>query len=579
MGTPDTGPTMNDVASIAEMPEIAFSKSAVATAFVGLDGRIGPVNAAFEKLLGYGRDTGALYLSQLSDREFLSQVLAVPTRGTEGFDQRGIRTQFVRRDGEKIWVRALVCAGDAGAGLPIMMQLLDIGWQKAREMELLLNETRLNFALDAASQGVWDQDTLAGTMYYSPGWRRLRGIPPDEPVDGSAEAFLARLHPDDRERIRETTTQHDRHGTHFRVLEYRERHRDGHYIWILSRGGPVAWNEQGQETRVIGTDTDITEKKAAEEQLDRLSQRLELALDASHIGVWEHNLETHTTVWDDRMYAIYGLPPHRDLGQGWEDRTHPEDRAAAAADFDRAVAGDGHYFSRFRIVMANGEVRHVRSQAQLFTDPDGTRRMVGAEWDVTEDVRLATELHHAKALAENAYQDLIEAQRHVHHAALHDYLTDLPNRRFLDQTLVERRARNVQERPRLAVLHIDLDNFKQINDTLGHAAGDAMLVHVGDVLRANMRDGDFIARVGGDEFIVLCWHTGDEADLASVARRIIDSLQREASYDGKPMQVGASVGIAYETGLGLVNERLLHRADTALYRAKAQGRNRFEFSE
>jgi diguanylate cyclase (GGDEF)-like protein len=152
----------------------------------------------------------------------------------------------------------------------------------------------------------------------------------------------------------------------------------------------------------------------------------------------------------------------------------------------------------------------------------------------------------------------------------------LPNRRYLDEVLKQRATEAEAQGQALSLLHIDLDRFKQINDTLGHAAGDAMLEHVAQVLISNTRVEDFAARVGGDEFVVVSGE-GDEVALAAIANRIIERLREPVRYGDHWCRFGVSVGIASESGRHVDPDRLMINADIALYRAKGRGRNRCEF--
>jgi diguanylate cyclase (GGDEF)-like protein len=160
---------------------------------------------------------------------------------------------------------------------------------------------------------------------------------------------------------------------------------------------------------------------------------------------------------------------------------------------------------------------------------------------------------------------------------LHDELTGLPNRRFLDEVLNRHACRAAEPGDALALLHVDLDRFKQINDTLGHAAGDAMLAHVAGLLSADAGQGNFVARVGGDEFIVVCFNKTDTRDLAELADRIIAKIRQPVPYEGHFCRFGASIGIAIETSEQPDPQRVLINSDIALYRAKGRGRNRYEF--
>lgn len=357
-------------------------------------------------------------------------------------------------------------------------------------------------------------------------------------------------------------------------LDCRFQRADGVDIWVSAI--PSHLPDGGLILQLL----DIERQKATEAEMATLSQRLEFALEVSRIGVWEQDITSGAILWDSRMRQLYGLSAdERRLDvNDWEHALHPDDHAKAKADFDGAIATGADYSSQFRIRLPDGRVRHLRSRARLFNDALNARHLVGAEWDVTEDIEQAEELRRAQALAEMRYQALMDAQAHVQHAALHDYLTDLPNRRFLDQMLTERRDLARARADRLAVMHIDLDHFKDVNDTLGHAAGDALLRHVADVLRHAVREGDFISRIGGDEFVVLSWFSGDRADLGGMATRIIAELDGDFIHSGRALRIGASIGIAYAHSAVVTTERLLQRADKALYRAKYGGRNRYEFA-
>ncbi|MFI0845345.1 EAL domain-containing protein [Mesorhizobium sp. IMUNJ 23232] len=316
-----------------------------------------------------------------------------------------------------------------------------------------------------------------------------------------------------------------------------------------------------------------------EAQLRKLSQRLELALDASRIGVWELDLTTNNVIWDDRLYEIYGT--QRKKGprtyQDWSGAIHPGDLKNAEDDFQKAVQEDRAYASDYRIIRPDGQIRNIRTHATIFRDPDDTPKMIGAEWDVTADVALNKDLERAKILAETRTAELESVKARIEHNSLHDSLTGLPNRRYLDEELERLAAKGSTTDRDIALLHIDLDRFKQINDTLGHPAGDAMLMHAAQVLRQNVRKDDFVARIGGDEFVVVCLVDPGQHNLEEIAGRIIRHMRRPVAYQGHQCRFGVSIGIAVENAGRLDAGQLLVNADIALYRAKSRGRNRHEF--
>jgi diguanylate cyclase (GGDEF)-like protein len=318
--------------------------------------------------------------------------------------------------------------------------------------------------------------------------------------------------------------------------------------------------------------------RARERDLQRLSRRLELALETSQVAVWEMDIATRALVWDERMNPLYGLPSNliEPTYADWRDAIHPDDRARAETEYADGIR-TGRYASDFRVLHQDGTVRYIRSIGAVFADPEDDSKILGVNWDVTSDVTLNEELKRATALTEARNRELEAARVRIEHNALHDSLTGLPNRRFLDEMLKRQAERGFAETGSMALLHIDLDRFKQINDTLGHAAGDAMLVHASGVLRENCRPDDFVARIGGDEFVVLTSATEGDLYLGSLAGRIVEAMRVPVGYEMQQCRIGVSIGIAAERGFAIDVQRLMINADIALYRAKDRGRNRFEF--
>jgi len=440
------------------------------------------------------------------------------------------------------------------------------------------SESRWEIALESARQGVWDADLETGIVYHSRTWRTLRGMNPAFDARDSHEEWLTRLHPDDLESILALHRRQHAGEVGRVALKYRERHVDGHYMWISSVGAPVEWFADGRPKRIIGTDTEITETKEAEADMARLSARLRLALDVSRIGVFESNLVTREVYWDERTREMYGRVGDHPMGRvEWETFLHPEDSQRAQDEVWAAVHAKSVYESTYRIIQPSGDIRTIRTRGSYYIDSDGAPRVLGANQDITDEVRAKHELEQAKLQAEAHNRELEEAKARIEYNALHDTLTGLPNRRYLDSWLTEKASWCHEHGGSVALLHIDLDRFKQINDTLGHVAGDAMLVHAANLLRGNVTKEDFVARVGGDEFIVVCVYDGPATRLDKIARAIVEQMRRPVPYEGHFCRFGASIGIAVQSGGAVDGKRLLIDADIALYRAKRRGKNGYEF--
>jgi diguanylate cyclase (GGDEF)-like protein len=313
-----------------------------------------------------------------------------------------------------------------------------------------------------------------------------------------------------------------------------------------------------------------------EDRLETVSQRLQLALDASKVGVWEYDTQTMSLSWDARMREIYEVPPEQPICdyEDWRKALHPDDIDEAERLFAASIETEEPYITEFRVVGRDGNIHNIRAHGMTYRTSSGAKRIVGANWNVTDDHLLQAELLQAKLTAEAQNRALEEAHVVMEHNSLHDALTHLPNRRFLDQQLAFAGSA-ADERP-LTLLHIDLDRFKDINDTLGHAAGDEVLKQASRVLQAHVPQGDFIARIGGDEFVLLSRRDPAKADFNALSARLIEAISKPMTIEGHDCRIGVSIGIATRNGAEESAEQLLVNADIALYEAKRRGRNRVE---
>lgn len=429
-------------------------------------------------------------------------------------------------------------------------------------------------ALDSARQGVWDYDITTGLKTHSDTWREIRGLRPGDPVPETDEDWLKLVHPDDQALAADQTARLNAGELAEVNYEYRERHAQGHWMWIMCRGRAVAWDREGKPTRFVGTDTDITPLKSSEDRVKAISRRLELALSSVHIGIFVFHVASQRVEWDDRHREIYGLPTGdqplpRDV---WEQSLHPEDYDHATSVTYAALEGKRDYEVDYRIIRRNdGAVRFIRSRVSYQEDLIGGPILVGVNWDATDEHEASQALRRANDLAAIRNAELEAARAEMEHNALHDALTGLPNRRMLDRV---QREGTPAGAGRAAVLHIDLDRFKQINDVFGHGTGDFVLRNTADILRDCLPPGAFVARVGGDEFAIYIPSAPPEPDLQRLAEGLIARIAQPLIHDGVPLRYGISVGIAVSEGPGQGGRDLFINADLALYRAKAEGRGR-----
>lgn len=525
-------------------------------------GQLVYANRAFRDMLGHaiGEDgaLGILDLVHAEDSATAQLRLERLMRGESGH-YRG-EHRFRHADGHPLWVMvaASVLPAEGSAPQYLLVQVTDIELQKRAEAAQAFSESRWNFALESARQGVWDHDIRTDSMFYSRMWRVMRGIPADEPVSRDHQAeWLTRIHPDDVAHVIANVDRQDLGEADFDALEYRERKRDGSYVWILSRGKPVEWDEAGNPVRTLGTDTDITKLKTIELELAAEKERLRVTLDSIADGMISTNENGEVVFMNPAAELLTGYSSAQAIGRYVRDIFVLRDGATGNVQecpvfvcltTDKAA----HLDDDMVLIGRTGTERDIRCTASAVRMPGG--KLAGA-------VLVFQDVTQSRAM-----------QRQLAHSANHDDLTGLPNRAAFDRALNGAIASARGGQRRHCLLYVDLDRFKPVNDTAGHAAGDALLRQVAQTIRGACRSHDFAARIGGDEFAVLLQDCPAEAGKA-VADKIVRAVGALVfGWAGRDYRIGASVGMTMveadpASPLGFMGE-----ADAACYAAKARGR-------
>ncbi len=393
------------------------------------------------------------------------------------------------------------------------------------------------------------------TTYLSPQTEVLLGYSPDE-LTGEVRRWLEILHPDDRERVDAEITCAVSAGESSEI-EYRCIARDGRVVWVRDEAVIVVDNEGGPRFR-RGILLNITEHKQIEEELRRSERRLAAAQRIAHLGSWEYSIDGDEAYWSDEMYRIFGLSPREFVPKykTFLRFVHPDDRALVRETVREALYGSKNPSLDYRVVRPDGEVRSVCTQYEVLRDESGRpTRMVGTVHGITE----------RKALEER-----------LEHQAFHDSLTGLPNRALLMDRLGHALARVERHEKSIAVLFLDLDDFKFVNDSFGHEVGDRLLAAVASRFQECVRPQDTIARIGGDEFTILLEDVEDVDDAVYVAERITESLRTPFDLGDHRVFTRASVGVVLGTSVRDRPEALLRDADLALYEAKRLGKARYK---
>jgi diguanylate cyclase (GGDEF)-like protein/PAS domain S-box-containing protein len=424
--------------------------------------------------------------------------------------------------------------------------------------------------------GTWRLDVQAGALYWSEETRRIHRVPADFTPDlNTAIEFYA---PEARPLIAGAVDAAITRGERF-DLELRIRCYDGEARWVRAVGKADV-DGDGRTAAVLGAFQDISEIKAREQQLEALHReaegnraRLWQAIEALPDAFAVFGEDDRLLAWNTRYGEVYSRCGEALAeGAGYEALLR---FGVAHGQFPAALEREDEWLE--------SRLAFHRSPAQPIIEllPDGRyvqvheRRtgngdLVVYALDVTSTRRRQRKLR--------TYASALErANARIESYARRDPLTGVANRRSLDEFLLAARAACAARTTGLAILHVDLDRFKEINDTLGHTAGDHVLRHVAEVLRGAVREDDLVARVGGDEFVVAIMVNGTLDRVRTLADRLIVRLQEPVTVGGNECRFGASIGIAYGFGAAVNPSRLIINADMALYRAKSLGRGRCEF--
>jgi len=362
--------------------------------------------------------------------------------------------------------------------------------------------------------------------------------------------------------------------------------------------------KNGRVSQTLGVVQDITEQKKIEQELrykDALANQAEAITEIGHF-VYDEIRQKYLFA-SQGLARIFGkhvedLVQRNPLHEGSIDVVHPDDREMVQKIYDRFLAEGNEWQVDYRLLRADGEVRWIREMGKAHLISHGIpEQTIGVLQDITaqknaeqEIIKARDTLEHqvverTRELANTVKQLQIEIEERekiaaeLHFLANHDALTGLPSLRLckdrLDQSLAEAR----RNRQTSAVMFLDLDGFKQINDRYGHEFGDRVLRETAERINAEIRETDTVARIGGDEFIIILSSLPESNIDNRIARSLVEAIARPLDIDNVEVAVSASIGISLYPENGVTAEELIRSADKAMYRVKREGRNSFGFAE
>jgi diguanylate cyclase (GGDEF)-like protein/PAS domain S-box-containing protein len=432
---------------------------------------------------------------------------------------------------------------------------------KEDEDALREREKRMALAIAGSGTGIWDRNIPTNEIHYSEGWKAILGYADWELTNQINDSYK-RVHPDDLAYVQATIQAHFDQKTPSYEVEHRIRCKDGSYKWISSRGKVVSRDSEGRPLRMIGTTTDITAMRAMSERLQETVDLITSLTNEVPGLVFQYRLlpngESFFSYASAGIEDIYEITPEQVATSAAviNEIVHPDDLAAYRVSLEVSAATLTPWHLEYRVQLPGQGLRWRQGDAQPRHLEDGSTLWHGFITDVTERKRIEAELKEFATI---------------------DFMTQLPNRRyFMVQIEVELARIQRAKEGFAAILMCDLDHFKSINDTWGHAVGDRALRHFATILRGQLGEKDIAGRVGGEEFAVVL-PDADITEARAFAERLQQRIVEAPLVEGdRRIALTVSIGIAVMNAADASADAPLSRSDTALYRAKERGRNRIE---
>lgn len=510
-----------------------------------IDGTISTWNAAADSMFGY---TAAEAVGRPASL-ILGDYREVRAHMDAGIPVRSMETVGHRKDASTVDISLSVSfvfdAEEKEIGVSCIAR--DISEAKRAQAEAEADRARLATAQQTAGIGSFEIDMDTGERWWSAEYWRILGV--EETLPPSRELMLSTVHADDRARVEGIWRQLQSGGPGL-DFGYRLVLPSGQIRWVRSRTS-IECSEDGSPVRILGTTMDVTDLHLADAQRREAEANFQLGFDLSPIGMGMADLDGRLHRINPAVTKILGRSEEEVLGKRTRDFLHPED----TADQPKAPAG-----------LRPGEVRHVQKERR-YLKPDGN-----VVWG-QETVSVVPGMDGEPAYLFVQLQDTTlrkQAEELLEYQAFHDPLTGLANRLLLTESLDRCLAGARESSGRVSVLFLDTDQFKLINDGLGHSAGDRLLVEMARRLQSMVRLTDTLARFGGDEFVIVCENITPE-DTQRLVKRVVDIGKEPFVLEGQEVFVTVSVGIVLASG-DEDAETVLRNSDAAMYQAKNNGR-------
>jgi diguanylate cyclase (GGDEF)-like protein/PAS domain S-box-containing protein len=422
-----------------------------------------------------------------------------------------------------------------------------------KEHELLKITNSLNLAQEVANLGSWDYDVEKDFVYCSEPLYNILGIEMTEGSAANYQDLLQMIIPEDRE-IFDYHFQSTKKTGHTMDLNYRIEKLD-HTIIAVQVRAQALMDEQGRIYRIIGVLKDVSDKVVTENKLKESEEKYENIVKNIDVGIWSMEYPSKQIVYASpgvELLSGYKLNEFLSDNKAWQDLIHVDDLDAYIKREENLLMGK-MVQQQYRIVDAFGNIKWLEDKIFPIVNSAGILiRIDGIVQDITSRKR---------------------SEEKMNFYAFNDYLTELPNRRMFDSKVEQLISKGISHDSQFALMYLDLDRFKFVNDTLGHGIGDELLRQVSTRLSMFSTSSDSLFRIGGDEFSLILQKPSKSMDLVAVGKAIINEIEKPFKIEGYDIHITTSIGIGVFPVDGRTIKELKQNTDAALYRAKELGKN------
>ncbi|WP_185817640.1 bifunctional diguanylate cyclase/phosphodiesterase [Shewanella atlantica] len=520
------------------------------------------LNSSAEEIFGYSVDEvrGRSLVDLLVSQEVRGDINKIGKALFKNNEASRNINENITKDG-----RAIICewyntpiVSESGEVIGVTSLVQDI--TRNRQTQADLHETEKKFreqsqryaeVIWGANIGTWEWNVQTGKTIFNERWAEMLGYTLKELEPVTIYSWEKLLNPDDADNVHELLNSCFRSELEIFECEFRMLHKNGSWVWILDRGRVVEWTNDGKPVRMSGTHQDITKSKQSEEELKLAARVFTYAREGITIT------DTSGVIIDvnDAFSAITGYT--RDEVIGGNPRLLQSGRHLPEfyKEMWATLQEKGHWTGEIWNKRKNGEVYpEILTISAVLDDASVVQHYVALFNDITA---------------------IKEHQGQLERIAHYDMLTHLPNRTLLADRLTQSMRHCRRQNSLLAVAFLDLDGFKEVNDTYGHVVGDELLIVVSSRMKEALRSVDTLARIGGDEFVAVMEDIETVEDCEPMLERLLQAASEPVLVGGVRLEVSASIGVTIYPQDGVDADQLMRHADQAMYVAKQEGKNRY----